>query len=89
MEKVITSKRFSLKTRDFIKGALMAVVIPCLLVIQQSIDNGEWSFNWKLIAMTAIGSFVGYIIKNFTDSPKVVITAKDNKAAENLKRKLE
>lgn len=89
MEKVITSKRFSLKTRDFIKGAFMAVVIPCLLVIQQSLDKGEWSFNWKLIAMTAIGSFVGYILKNFTDEPKVVITTKDNKAAETLKRKLE
>lgn len=89
MEKVITSKQFTLRARDFIKGALMAIVIPCLLVIQQSIDKGEWSFNWKLIAMTAVGSFVGYILKNFTDKPKVVITTKDNKAAESLKRKLE
>lgn len=86
MEKIITSKQFSLKARDFVKGALMAVLIPSLLIIQQSLDKGEFTFNWKLIGMTAVGSFVGYLLKNFADGPKVIITASSNEGAEAIKQ---
>jgi len=89
MEKVIVSKQFSLKARDFIKGALMAVLVPCLLVIQQSLDKGEFTFNWKAIGMTAVGAFLAYIIKNFLDKPKTIVVAETNADAETLKRNLE
>lgn len=87
--KTIVSKQYSLKLRDYVKGALMAVLVPCLLIIQQSLDKGQWSFNWKQIGMTAVGSFLAYIIKNFLDKPKVIITSESNNHADAIKENLE
>lgn len=88
MEKITTSKQFSLKLRDFLKGAVMAVLVPCLLIIQQSLDRGEFTFNWKAIGMTAVGAFISYLVKNFLDKPKVIITTNSNVNAENIKESL-
>jgi hypothetical protein len=82
MQKIVTSKQFSLKLRDFLKGALMAVLVPCLLIVQQSLDKGEFTFNWKAIGMTAVGAFISYLLKNFLDRPKVVITTATNEKAD-------
>jgi len=89
MGKIITSRQFSLKFRDFLKGALMAVLVPCLLIVQQSLDKGEFTFNWKAIGMTAVGSFVAYLLKNFVDKPKVIMIASSNENAEDLKEDLQ
>jgi len=89
MGKIVTSKQFSLKFRDFLKGALMAVLVPCLLIIQQSLDKGEFTFNWKAIGMTAIGAFFAYLTKNFLDKPKVIMVTDSNQAAETLKEDLQ
>lgn len=59
------SDRFSINWNDFLKGLIMAVIMPVLAIIQNSIANGELTFNWKLIGLTAAGGFVGYLIKNF------------------------
>lgn len=88
MEKVITSKQFSLKARDFIKGALLAVLAPVLVIVQESLDKGEFSFNWRLIGMTAVGAFVAYLLKNFFDKPKTIIVSATNQGAENKKTQL-
>ena len=64
-----TSDRFSLTSRDFVKGLIVAVILPVLTIIQQSISHGELTFDWKLIGLTAAGGLVAYLIKNFfTDS---------------------
>jgi hypothetical protein len=64
----------SLTTRDFIKGAIMAAIVPALTIIQQSVTAGELVFNWKSIAIAAIAGFVGYLLKNlFTDSTKEAV----------------
>lgn len=89
MEKVIVSKQFGLKARDFIKGALMAILVPCLLVIQQSLDKGEFTFNWQQIGMTAVGAFIAYLLKNFLDKPKTIIVSQTNSDAETLKKTLD
>jgi len=86
MEPII-SKQYSLKVRDFLKGALMAVLVPCLLIIQQSLDKGEFTFNWKAIGMTAVASFAGYLIKNFMDTPKVILPVSTNKEADQVAKK--
>ena len=63
--------RFSINWNDVLKGLIVAVILPVLAVIQNSISNGELTFNWKLIGLTAAGGFVSYIIKNFlTDNVK-------------------
>ena len=54
----------SLKLRDFLKGLVMAVIVPALLAIQQSITAGELVINWKSLGVAAIASFIGYLIKN-------------------------
>ena len=60
-----------LKLRDFIKGAIMAILVPILYIIQSSVSNGVLTFNWKEIGIAAISGLVAYLIKNlFTDDVK-------------------
>ena len=72
--------KYTLKTRDFLKGALMAVLVPAVYIIQTSLDAGVLTFNWKQIAIAAVSGLLAYLIKNFfTDDIKVAknIIAKD------------
>jgi len=59
---------WKLNIMDWLKGLLMATGTPVLVVIQQSIDKGELTFNWKVLAMTALGAGLVYIIKNLATS---------------------
>ena len=62
---------FKLKLRDYLKGFLLAVVVPALVLIQQSLSNGEWTINWKSLGMSSVAAFIAYILKNFlTDDVK-------------------
>lgn len=57
--------RYSLRKRDWLRGLLMAIAVPALLIIQQSIAAGAMTFNWQQIWMAAVGGGVAYIAKNF------------------------
>jgi len=89
MQNIITSKRYRLKVRDFLKGAVMSAGTSVAVAVQKSIENGEVWFNWRAIAMVAVGSFIVYLIKNLLDKPKVVITTTTNEQADKLKEKLQ
>ncbi|CAB4183667.1 hypothetical protein UFOVP1106_41 [uncultured Caudovirales phage] len=69
----ITSKIYSLDKNDLLKGLLMAVVTPCLVIIQSSLDSGTLNLDWKNIGMAAVGGGVAYLLKNFF-TPSQVIT---------------
>lgn len=69
----ITSKIYSLDKNDLLKGLLMAVVTPCLVIIQSSLDSGTLTLDWKNIGMAAVGGGVAYLLKNFF-TPSQVIT---------------
>lgn len=89
-EKVILSPKYSLQLRDFLKGALLAVITAVFPIIQSSLEKGELSFNWKLIATVSASAFIAYIAKNFFFEPTQVTTVYDSKAkaeivAENIK----
>jgi hypothetical protein len=56
---------FSLKTNDWLRGLLLAVVVPVLLAVQQSLSEGSLTLNWKQLGMTAVASLVAYLVKNF------------------------
>lgn len=73
MATVTSSKRFSLNWQDAWKGIKMAVILPVLVIIQQSIEKGEFSFDWKLIGLTAVGGFIAYLIKNFFAPAEIII----------------
>lgn len=78
---------FKLNLRDFLKGALMAILVPVLYIIQTSLDAGVLTFNWKQIVIAAVAGFVSYLIKNlFTDDVKVAkkIVAQDRLKNDDL-----
>lgn len=62
---------FSLNARDFFKGLLLAVLVPVLTIILQSLEAGVLTFNWVAIGTTAISALLAYLVKNFlTDDVK-------------------
>lgn len=74
MSTITTSSQFTLNKRDFLKGLIMAAILPVLTIIQTSIANGELTFNWKAIGIAAVSGFVAYIIKNFFSPAEIVLT---------------
>ena len=56
---------FSLNLRDFLKGAVLAILAPVLAIIITSIEAGQLIFDWKLIGTTALAAFIAYLSKNF------------------------
>lgn len=71
--KKIVSKQFSLQLRDFTRGLVIAILTPALFVIQQSLDKGEWVFNWKSIAIASASGGLAYLFRNFIEPTKTVI----------------
>jgi uncharacterized membrane protein len=86
--KAIASKQGSLKWRDIFRGLIMAVLTPVLVIVQQSLDKGEITFNWKFIAISAIAGGVGYLIKNILEPAKVIVAATSNQHAEVIKENI-
>lgn len=70
--KTLISKQFTLVTRDYLNGLLIAVIAAVGPIIQQSIAAGELRFNWQLIGLTAISAIVAYLGKNFIEPTKKV-----------------
>lgn len=70
---VTTSKRWTLNWQDILKGLKVAVILPVLTIIQQSIEAGNFKVDWKLVGLTAVGGFIAYLIKNFLSPAEIVI----------------
>lgn len=83
-----TSKQFRLHARDYMKGALLSVITSVLTVVYDSVQLGDLNFDGKKIATVAIASAIGYLLKNVFEGPKVIIPAKTNKDAEEIKQNL-
>lgn len=83
-KQVILDPKFSVKAKDFIKGAFLAVAAAVAPIIQASLDRGELTFNWRVIGITALGTFVAYVGKNLLFEPAKVITtySTNEKAAQ-------
>lgn len=63
---------FSINWNDVTKGLIMSILTPVVFIIQQTLEKGEFVFNWQYIGMTAVAGGVGYIIKNFLTPAKPV-----------------
>lgn len=72
MAKKVISKQFSLKWRDIVRGFILAVLTPSLLIIQQSLEAGSLTFNWHQIGMAAVAGGGAYLIKNFLEPTKAI-----------------
>lgn len=73
---IVTSSIFSVNWKDVVKGLIIAILTPVLLIVQQSVDAGSLVFNWKAIGMAAVAGGVAYLLKNFF-TPSTVITPND------------
>ncbi len=85
MATVTSSKQFTLNARDIVKGLIMAVILPVLNVIQQSIEAGSFTLDWKRIGLLAAGGFIAYLIKNFLTPAEVVVTGVKNDTIDDIK----
>ena len=67
-----TSKFLKLDFADILKGLLMAILTPAVVIIQQSLELGILTFNWKSIVTASIGGGLAYLLKNFLTPQKEV-----------------
>ena len=58
-----------LGTRDLLRGLVIAVLTPVFVIIQQSLDAGEFTFKWQSIVTAAIAGALAYITKNIFTKP--------------------
>lgn len=55
---------------DLGKGLILAVLTSVMTVIYTTVQTGSLSFDWKLIATTAITAALGYLMKNLLTNSK-------------------
>jgi len=76
-----TSNFLSLNLLDLAKGLLMAVLTPVVVVVQQSLELGVLTFDWKTILLSAVGGGLAYLVKNFlTPTAKTVVATEEENA---------
>ena len=85
MNVTTSSKRFTLNGNDFIKGLIVAALSPIVPIITELINSGNLVFDWKKIGLAALGGLAAYLVKNFFDKPKVVITDVKDSTIEAVK----
>lgn len=67
-----TSEIFSLDWRDAIKGLLVSVITSVFTIIENTIQAGSLTFNWKNIGFAALAAGMAYLSKNFL-TPSVTV----------------
>lgn len=73
MATTTTSGKFSLDAKDFLKGAILAVLTPVVTVLIQTLQAGSLVFNWTAIGVTAASAFLAYLVKNYLSPAQIVI----------------
>jgi hypothetical protein len=69
--KIMKQSNFlSLNGNDFLKGLLMAALVPVFTILTESLNVGVLTFNWKAIGIAAVAGGVGYLTKNLFTAPK-------------------
>ena len=63
------SNFLSLGAKDILRGLLIAILTPILVLIQQSIEAGNLVFEWKSLLIAGVGGGLAYLIKNFFTKP--------------------
>lgn len=69
-----TSKFLKLDLADILKGLLMAILTPAVVIVQQSLELGIFTFEWKSIAVVSVAGGFAYLVKNFFTPQKEVYT---------------
>jgi hypothetical protein len=66
----MNSPFLNIDLNDLGKGLILAVLTSVMTVIYTTVQTGSLSFDWKLIATTAITSALGYLMKNLLTNSK-------------------
>lgn len=85
MATVTTSSFLNLNWSDFLRGLLMAVAVPVITIISQSLDAGTLVFNWKAIGIAALSGGLAYILKNLFSPATIKITDVDKETMKAVK----
>lgn len=88
MATVRLSKKFTLQVPDFVRGAILSALTAGLTIVQQSLEAGQLKFNWTVIGTASISAFVAYLMKNYFEPAKTVVTAGSNKQAVTATEKI-
>lgn len=83
METII-SKQWTLKLRDFLLGAIVAVLSATIPMVVEVLKAGSFDINWALVGTVAGSTFLGYLLKNLGEPTKVV-TVKTGDEIKGLK----
>jgi hypothetical protein len=70
-----TSPLFSLDIKDLGKGLIVAIGGAVITAIENTIQAGSLTFNWKAIGSIALAAGLSYLGKNFFTSAKTVTPA--------------
>lgn len=70
----MNSKFFKLNALDYLKGLLMSVLVPALIVVQKSFEAGQLTLDWKIIVSTSLAGGIGYLLKNLFSGEKKINT---------------
>lgn len=84
MATTVSSKQFTLNLSDFWKGLFMTIGGAIVGVIMDSINQGNFEFNWNAIWKGAVAAGFTYLFKNFFDRPKIVITNPDATSVQQV-----
>lgn len=68
------SSQFSIKWYDVAWGLVVAILSPVFTIILTSIDAGNLVFEWDKIGGVALAAGLSYILKNFLQKGRIVIT---------------
>ena len=60
----MNSPFLNINFNDLGKGLILAVLTSVLTVIYTTVQAGSLTFNWSLIATTALTSALSYLLKN-------------------------
>lgn len=59
------STTFSINWNDFLKGLLISVLAPVLIILYNTVSTGSFDIDWKQVLTAGASAGLAYIIKNF------------------------
>lgn len=69
----ITSNFLSLNTQDLIKGFIITIISAVFTLVAESVQKGQFTFDFTTIWHTAVAAGIAYLGKNLFTPAKTII----------------
>jgi len=73
----MNSSLFTLNSKDWIKGLVVAVLTAVITVVYSTIQTGTLVLDWKAISIAGISAALAYITKNLLTNSSDQFLAKE------------